>query len=357
MVRPPQPPVYFFLIDTCYAAVQSGMFNSVVQAIKDSVAELPGDSRTQIGFLTYDRVLHYYNLKSTLSQPQMLVVPDIENVFVPLPDDLLVNLRESQHLVEALLDKLPSMFAHTQQVESAFGPALKAAFSVIKHIGGKLLVFQSSMPQVGNGKLANREDPKLFGTDKESTLITPIEPAATFYKDYALDCSRQQIGIDLFLFPTAFIDVGTLGVLPQITGGQLYYYPGFRAAKDGEAVMSDIRTNLSRYTSWEAVIRVRYSRGLKVIAQHGNFFIRSTDLLAVPTTDEDKAFAFQLGISENLTNTKYSFVQSALLYTTSSGERRIRVLTASLPVISTTSDIFRCADVGGVINLIAKMGA
>lgn len=31
MVRAPQPPVYFFMIDVCYAAVSSGMLKTVVQ--------------------------------------------------------------------------------------------------------------------------------------------------------------------------------------------------------------------------------------------------------------------------------------------------------------------------------------
>jgi len=148
----------------------------------------------------------------------MMVVPDIENLFVPLCDDLLVSLKESRSLVDSLLENLPSMFTQTQQVESAFGSALKSAFNVIKHIGGKLLVFQSNLPLLGVGKLENREDPRILGTDKEVTLFNPSESAGGFYKDFALDCSRQQIAVDLFLFPSAFIDVATLGVMPQITG-------------------------------------------------------------------------------------------------------------------------------------------
>ena len=35
--------------------------------------------------------LHFYNLKSTLSVPQQMVVAEIDDPFVPLPDDLLVR--------------------------------------------------------------------------------------------------------------------------------------------------------------------------------------------------------------------------------------------------------------------------
>lgn len=55
---------------------------------------------------TFDSGVHYYNLKASLSQPQMLVVPDLTDAFLPVPEDLLVNLSESRAVVEALLDSL-----------------------------------------------------------------------------------------------------------------------------------------------------------------------------------------------------------------------------------------------------------
>lgn len=42
------------------------------------LSRLPGDSRTKIGFITFDSTIHFYNLQEGLSQPQMLIVSDIE---------------------------------------------------------------------------------------------------------------------------------------------------------------------------------------------------------------------------------------------------------------------------------------
>lgn len=42
------------------------------------VTRLPGDSRTRIGFMTFDSTIHFYNLQEGLSQPQMLIVSDID---------------------------------------------------------------------------------------------------------------------------------------------------------------------------------------------------------------------------------------------------------------------------------------
>lgn len=45
----------------------------------------------------------------------MVVMSDTEDPFVPLPDDLLVNLRESRAVFESLLDALPATFAANSQ--------------------------------------------------------------------------------------------------------------------------------------------------------------------------------------------------------------------------------------------------
>lgn len=70
-------------------------------------------------------------LQSSLTQPQMLVVSDLDDIFIPLPDDLLVNLSESRSVVESFLDSLPAMFQDNANLESAFGPAIKAALMVM----------------------------------------------------------------------------------------------------------------------------------------------------------------------------------------------------------------------------------
>jgi protein transport protein SEC24 len=57
----------------------------------------------------------------------MMVVTELEEPFLPLPDDMLVNLRESREVVDALLDSLPSNWpnANLQSADSATGPALQ----------------------------------------------------------------------------------------------------------------------------------------------------------------------------------------------------------------------------------------
>mmetsp|Transcript_17177 Transcript_17177/g.56121 ORF Transcript_17177/g.56121 Transcript_17177/m.56121 type:complete len:82 (-) Transcript_17177:787-1032(-) len=49
------------------------------------------------------------------------------------------------------------MFASNQSTDTCLGPALRAAYAVAQHVGGKLAVFTASRPTIGEGKLINRE--------------------------------------------------------------------------------------------------------------------------------------------------------------------------------------------------------
>ncbi|ESW35293.1 hypothetical protein PHAVU_001G223000 [Phaseolus vulgaris] len=353
MVRPPMPPVYFFLIDVSISAVRSGMIEVVANTIKSCLDELPGFPRTQIGFATFDSTIHFYNMKSSLTQPQMLVVSDLDDIFIPLPDDLLVNLSESRSVVDTFLDSLPTMFQDNVNLESAFGPALKAAFMVMSQLGGKLLIFQNSLPSLGVGRLKLRgDDSRVYGTDKEHGLRLPEDP---FYKQMAAEFSKYQISANVYAFSDKYTDVASLGTLAKYTAGQVYFYPAFQAAIHGDKLRHELRRDLTRETAWEAVMRIRCAKGVRFTTYHGNFMLRSTDLLALPAVDCDKAFAMQLSLEETLLTTQTMYFQVALLYTASCGERRIRVHTMAVPVVTELADLYRLADTGAIVLLLSRL--
>ncbi|CAL9200655.1 unnamed protein product [Musa hybrid cultivar] len=356
MVRPPMPPLYFFLIDVSVPAVHSGLLEIVAKTIKSCLDSLPGFPRTQIGFITFDSTLHFHNLKasgSSLAQPQMLVVADLDDVFLPLPDDILVNLSDSRHVVDAFLDSLRIMFKGTANIESALGPALRAAFMVMSQLGGKLLIFQSALPSLGVGRLRLRgDDLHLYGTDKEHTLRLPEDP---FYKQMAAEFTTTQIAVDIYAFSEKYSDIASLGTLAKYTGGQVYHYPSFNAVIHHDKLGYELARNLTRETAWEAVMRIRCGKGVRFTTYHGHCMLGSTDLLALPAVDCDKAFAMQLSLEESLMTSQTVYFQVALLYTSSSGERRIRVHTAAAPVVADLSEMYRRADTGAIISLLGRL--
>lgn len=355
MVRPPMPPAYFFVLDVSHTSVNSGFLKKTLETIRISLGALEKKSdRTLIGFLTYDSTLHFYSLKPTQSQPQMMVVAELDDPFCPMPDDLLVNLTESRAVIEAFLDMAGSSFLQTQNMESAMGPAIQAAFMAMQHVGGKLLVFQSCLPTLGAGRLVNRDDARASAdATREHLLRGPVDG---FFKKISAECSRQQICIDLYTIAAPYSDLASLAVLSKYTGGELHHYPGFTLEKDGFKFEKELRNNLERFTAWEAVCRVRCSRGFRICAFNGHFFIRSMDLLALPATDGDKAYGVHIAHDEVVPSTNISYLQCALLYTSAEGERRIRVHTMAVPVVTDIAEMYRAVDGGAMGAFMARLG-
>ncbi|XP_077671255.1 protein transport protein Sec24B isoform X2 [Eretmochelys imbricata] len=355
MLRPPQPAVYLFVLDVSHNAVEAGYLTIVCQSLLENLDKLPGDSRTRIGFITFDSTVQFYNLQEGLSQPQMLIVSDIDDVFLPTPDSLLVNLHESKELIKDLLNALPNMFTNARETHSALGPALQAAFKLMSPTGGRISVFQSQLPSLGAGLLHSREDPNQRSSTK---VVQHLGPATDFYKKLALDCSGQQTAVDLFLLSSQYSDLASLACMSKYSAGCIYYYPSFHHSHNpaqAEKLQKDLKRYLTRKIGFEAVMRIRCTKGLSIHTFHGNLFVRSTDLLSLANVNPDAGFAVQMSIEESLTSTSLVCFQTALLYTSSKGERRIRVHTLCLPVVTSLADVYAGADVQAVVCLLANM--
>jgi len=131
MLRPPQPAMYLFLFDVSIIAQQSGYLEAACAVLNRHLDEMPGDARTQVGFICFDSFVHFYSMAEGLNQPHEMTLLDIEDPFLPRPDSLLVNLKECKELVRDLLKQLPKRFAHTHDPGSALGAALQVAFKLM----------------------------------------------------------------------------------------------------------------------------------------------------------------------------------------------------------------------------------
>lgn len=346
MVRPPQPLVYLFLFDVSYAAISSGLVATSARTILDSLNRLPNaDRRTRVGFMAVDSSLHYFSIPKDgeeNGETSMLVVSDLDEPFLPVPQELLVPLSECRLNIESFLARLPEMFQTNQNSGSCMGSALRAGHKLISPLGGKIVVLSASLPNIGIGKLEMREDKKLLGTTKESSLL---QTANSFYKSFAVECSKNQVSIDMFLFSSQYQDVASLSNLPRYTGGQTYFYPGWNAGRSEDAIKfaTEFSDYLSSEIGLEAVLRVRATTGLRMSTFYGNFFNRSSDLCAFPAFPRDQSYVVEVAIDDSLTK-NFICMQTAVLHTTANGERRIRVLTLALPTTTILADVYASAD-------------
>lgn len=254
---PPKAPAMIFVIDVSYNNVKSGLINLMCRQMKEIVKNLPidvGQSKTamKVGFITYNNTVHFYNLKSSLAQPQMMVVGDIQDMFMPLLDGFLVDPEESAVLIDLLMDQIPKMFGDTRETETILLPAIQAGLEALRasECVGKLLVFHSSLPIAeAPGKLKNRDDRKLLATEKEKTvlseyffifflsisshfsfLIYPSAPQVNTYNNLGQECALNGCSVDLFIFNNSYVDLATIGQVARLTGGEVYKYTYFQVS-------------------------------------------------------------------------------------------------------------------------------
>uniref|UniRef100_A0A672KPS2 SEC24 homolog C, COPII coat complex component n=1 Tax=Sinocyclocheilus grahami TaxID=75366 RepID=A0A672KPS2_SINGR len=355
----PQPPAFIFLIDVSYNAVKNGMVGIICQELKTLLDYLPREnpdmeSNIRVGFVTYNKVLHFYNVKASLAQPQMMVVSDVADMFVPLLDGFLVNVSESRVVIESLLDQIPEMFADTRETESVFGPVIQAGLEALKaaDCAGKLFVFHSSLPIAeAPGKLKNREDKKLVGTDKEKSLF---QPQVSFYNTLAKECVAQGCCVDLFLFPNQYVDVATLGVVPTSTGGSIYKYTYFQASSDQERFLNDLRRDVQKQVGFDALMRVRTSTGIRATDFFGSFYMSNTTDVELAGLDCDKTVTVEFRHDDKLSEETGALMQCAVLYTSCSGQRRLRIHNMAVNCCSQLADLYRNCETDTIINFFAK---
>ncbi|XP_040887320.1 protein transport protein Sec24D [Toxotes jaculatrix] len=357
--KPPNPPAYIFMIDVSYNNIKSGLVKLICDELKTLLEKLPREegvesSAIKVGFVTYNKVLHFYNVKSALAQPQMMVVSDTAEMFVPLLDGFLVNYQDSRAVIYNLLDQIPDMFADTNESETVFAPVIQAGVEAFKaaECSGKLFIFHSSMPTAeAPGKLKNRDDKKLVNTEKEKTLF---QPQKGVYEQLSKDCVAQGCCVDLFLFPSQYVDLATMADVPSHTGGSVYKYNNFQVETDGEHFLRDLRKDVQKSIGFDAIMRVRTSTGFRATDFFGAIHMNNTTDIEMAAVDCDKAVTVEFKHDDTLGEEAGALMQCALLYTTISGQRRLRIHNLSLNCSSQLSELYMSCETDSLINFFAK---
>lgn len=387
MVRPPQRPIYLFLLDVSHAAVSSGLLEECCQGMLLAIDALVSKKEETInaGIVCYDANVYLFGMKSTQSSPRMIVCSDYANDIVrvneetglldtvelpALLDELVVPLVESQHLFRQVAELLPTLFKGSRSVESGLGPALNVAMTMLNPTGGKLICSIAGCPSLGEGRIVSRglsseAFSKIAGTQAETSFIVP---STEWYKTRALACSQAQISVDLIANGNVDvatqpipIDLASVVPLSKFTGGHIYRLTPYNAG----ALRTSICDILTRTIAFESVLRVRVASPLVVTNFFGHCYVRAADLLALPICDEDSVFSVQLNLAGPATNaapqsmagsvSTFIGVQVALLYTTRTRERRIRVHNFAFEAHRSMNKVFNASNALASAALMMKL--
>ncbi len=338
MARPPIPPIYFFVIDVSQKGVENGSIDTLCNILTEFVTNdyFWGDVRTKIGFLVYDTNISIVNLHNKLKQPQIVTLTDIDNLTrLPIFDHLLVTLSESKDIVLKFIKALPAMYASTKDNGSNLFNAVRVSASILRRTGGRMYVFQSNsnLLQEPNMNVKPTGDNK-----KDNKGPTPLFPASSRFFELTPDMQQNFVSCNLFVFSKEYRNIVTIAELPRYLNGDLHYYP--EGPERSYKFYYDLRNSLSREYTWESVFRVRISSGWKISQKYGNYSIKASgDLLSLPNVDGNKSIIYEVELDADVAKSNCFYLQTALLYTNSQGDRRLRVINYGVPLTTDINDI------------------
>jgi len=395
IVRPPQEPIFLFAVDVSSVAIQTGtskaLLSSLLRLVQEHIGggnKILGESRARVGILTYAETVQFYDLHSTNdSGHKVLIVSDFDEGFCPLPPNrLVVGVDENGAALVELLESLLSEYSelkqnqqqqqqqqqqgqqqlqHQQQQQPhacISGTAFQAAISGLEPCGGKVVFFVTQAPSFGPGTLKERnraEKPLEYSTDKENGMyiVTP-EMERQLFGELSKKCCFNQISVDIYSFGDDHKDLTSWAIPSNNTGGSVFRFP-FLQANDMvnlSKFQATLQHTSRRNTALEAVLKVRSSNGVRVDQYFGTGLKRTRGgELDMAYIDEDNACVAMLdhdGMS--LENQKEVYLQCAVLYTTVTGQRRVRVHNLACPVTGQIADIFRNADIDSISNVMAR---
>jgi len=307
-------------------------------------------SAVKIAIATYDQTVHFYDLNS--SRPRMYILSDVNDVFVPFVEGLFVDFETAKDNLKRCLEDIRATFSTTCVIETILGPAINVGLEAIKSANrnGKLFVFHSNLPTFdAPGRLTPREDRKI--TNNEQALLTE---ATDYYNTLGKNCVKSGVCADIFLFPNAHIDIASIAPVSHLTGGSIYKYQYFEAQKDGRRFLNELHRDISRQIVFDVNIRTRTSMGIRPTGFYGSFYMDNVTDMQIGALDCDKSLQVELKYDDTLNEQNLVYIQVATLFTSCSGQRRIRIHNLTLQVTSDHSMMYGSVDQSAVFAHIFK---
>ena len=101
-------------------------------------------------------------------------------------------------------------------------------------------------------------------------------------------------------------------------------------------------------------MRVRTSTGVRPTDFYGHLYMSNTTDIELASIDCDKSIAIEIKHDDKLAEEEGVYVQAALLYTSCSGVRRLRIINLSLRTSSKIADLYQACDLDAIINFLLK---
>ena len=335
MSRPPMPCVYVIIIDLSIKAQENDYTAIILNTLTELIEAkaFPGYPRTEIALMFFDKAIHFVSLGS--QAPAIYSITDMKDLFLPVPfEELLINIEDLEDKLVNILQISKSMV--TVPYSTCYPGALRAAGLVLQTQGGKILSFCGEM-----------------FIDTTHPLQFTFKPNTTYFQDLGKELALWNISCTQYIRSSQYCNLQVLIEVSKNSSGQIFFYPHFNSRLSGEKLRNEIIIGILGLTAWESSIKTRTSNEWSIIETFGNYFEKSPDgLLGIPVYNSPQAFVYVM--EPRSISYRDMYIQSAMLYTSCDGERKLRIHNKKLTTSDNIKDILENANCNALVNILAK---
>lgn len=347
--------VLLLAIDVSVQSLRGGHLEFITHQIRSLLTSLNGEDGDSfadvcVGLMTYDSRIHLYDLSPALSRPHMLVITESDELQLPVVGGLLVPLKDCIDSINSVLQLIPQFGPeHNDSSGVPVELPVKAALAILQALNcpGKLLIFHAA-PLI---EITTHASSGFFGSNKPKSIFEPSEVAVSLVRD----CVRQGCSVHLFHLSQELVGGAWPGHIPYLTGGALHTYSHLQGEMDKDRFSADLKQTFSMSTCFRAELKICVSKDMRVQGCYGLFLPGpSPAFVAMASADWRTTLALEVEHIRNLDETRGVAIQSALSYSTWTGERRTRVHTVVLKCSRHLQDAFRHYQAQALLSFYTK---
>ena len=336
-------PVLMFVLDMSYKAWTLGFTQQMIATIKASLDSVPGHYR--VGLMTMSDKITVFDLGH---QSEIVIADIFDCALGGSIQNILPHLSDCKDTFIRALDELMTRVPTDPMKGNCLGSAYVVLARTLLTVGGVVIIGCVGLPTHGPYVLK----PRSPGEDGEVGMLRlPKDGSGKVYRETAFNLNRAGVSVHLFTAGTEFSDLATIAVPPGLTCGSVSLYGAF-SDDDKQRLHADIFGRMTDLYVWESSLRLRCSKGIKILKQHANCTLKN-ELVSFPVLARNDAVGFEFTIEGPLSSDRAVF-QLAMVFTDSDKRRMIRVFTFDAQVTNDANAICRSIDEGALTTIMTR---